>query len=87
MTADIRAQTKEIVDQVPEKHLPAVLRWLEQMVECLSDPDFDPSAALLLETEEEWEERVLTETLGDALNPDGSIDYEKLDLVDASLDE
>ncbi len=30
------------------------------------------------ETEAEWEERVLTESLGDALNPDGSINYDKL---------
>ena len=38
-------------------------------------------------TEEEWEERVLADALGDALNPDGSIDYEKVELIDVSLDE
>jgi hypothetical protein len=34
-----------------------------------------------IEDEEEaaWEEAVLTRTLGDALNPDGSIDFDKLD--------
>ncbi|MFN8374874.1 MAG: hypothetical protein U0694_18595 [Anaerolineae bacterium] len=33
-----------------------------------------------IEDEEEaaWEEAVLTRTLGDALNPDGSIDFDKL---------
>lgn len=29
-------------------------------------------------TEEEWEAEVLEEVLGDALNPDGSIDFDKL---------
>lgn len=31
------------------------------------------------ETEAEWEARVMTEALGDALNEDGSIDFDKLD--------
>lgn len=30
------------------------------------------------ETEEEWEARIVKEALGDALNPDGSIDFDKL---------
>ena len=29
-------------------------------------------------TEEEWEEEVLTEALGDALKPDGTVDFDKL---------
>lgn len=31
------------------------------------------------EDEAAWEERVVTEALGDALNPDGSINFDKLD--------
>ena len=57
------------------------------MVEHKDDPDFEPKMSLYSETEEEWEERVLTKALGDALNSDGSIDYNKVDLVDVSLDE
>lgn len=30
------------------------------------------------QSEEEWEAEVLEEVLGDALNPDGSIDFDKL---------
>jgi hypothetical protein len=33
---------------------------------------------VLPDSEEAWEETVLTETLGDALKPDGSIDFAKL---------
>ncbi len=31
-----------------------------------------------IESEEEWESRIVREALGDALNPDGSIDFDKL---------
>lgn len=31
------------------------------------------------EDEAAWEARVVTEALGDALNPDGTIDFDKLD--------
>jgi uncharacterized protein (DUF433 family) len=39
--------------------------------------------------EAEWEEKVVTEALGDALNPDGSIDFDKLRArtVNITLDE
>lgn len=37
-----------------------------------------PTHKLTAQTEEEWEEKVLTEALGDTLRPDGSIDFDKL---------
>jgi hypothetical protein len=37
-----------------------------------------PTPKLKIKTEEEWEEEVLNEALGDALKPDGSIDFDKL---------
>ena len=41
------------------------------------------------EDEAAWEEAVVTEALGDALRPDGSIDFDKLNerMVDITLDE
>jgi hypothetical protein len=52
-------------------------------------PDYrqDKYAALILERlaeedmedEATWDARVVTEALGDALNPDGSIDFDKLE--------
>jgi len=38
------------------------------------------------ETEAEWEERVLTESLADALNPDGSINYDILHATSRAID-
>jgi hypothetical protein len=87
MSADIRQEGHEMLDQVSEQHLPTIVGWLKAMVEHKDDPDFEPKMSLYSETEEEWEERVLTKALGDALNSDGSIDYNKVDLVDVSLDE
>jgi hypothetical protein len=40
-----------------------------------------------IESEEAWETRVLREDLGDALNADGRIDFEKLDTIHVSFDE
>ena len=37
-----------------------------------------PTHKLTAQTEEEWEEEVLTEALGDALKLDGDIDFDKL---------
>jgi hypothetical protein len=37
-----------------------------------------PTHKSTVQTEEEWEEEVLTEALGDALKPDGDIDFDKL---------
>ena len=41
----------------------------------------DEVAAWILEKladDSDWEEEVLTNSLGDALNPDGSVDFDKL---------
>jgi hypothetical protein len=37
-----------------------------------------PTHKLTVQTEEEWEDEMLTEALGDALKPDGDIDFDKL---------
>jgi hypothetical protein len=42
----------------------------------MSDPKVTPKTPV--KSKEEWEEQVLSETLGDALKPDGSIDFDKL---------
>ena len=42
----------------------------------MRDPKTAPKTDI--QTEEEWEAEVLEEALGDALNPDGSIDFDKL---------
>lgn len=39
------------------------------------------------ETEEELAERLLTEALGDALQPDGTIDYSRVKMLNISLEE
>ncbi len=39
------------------------------------------------EEEWEWEARILKEELGDALHPDGSIDFENLETVHIPFDE
>ena len=48
----------------------------------LSDEEQDQIAAWILERlavdEDEWESQVLTQSLGDALHADGSIDYDML---------
>jgi len=38
----------------------------------------DPKIPPKTDVEEEWEEEVLKDALGDALKPDGSIDFDKL---------
>ncbi len=42
----------------------------------MSDPKTSPKTDV--KTEDQWDEEVLTEALGDALKPDGSVDFEKL---------
>lgn len=42
----------------------------------MPNPKVPPKADI--KTESEWEEEVIIETLGDALQPDGSIDFDKL---------
>lgn len=39
------------------------------------------------ETEDELEERLLIEAVGDALRPDGTIDYSRVELLNISLEE
>jgi acyl-CoA reductase-like NAD-dependent aldehyde dehydrogenase len=39
------------------------------------------------ETEEELEQRLLTEALGDALRSDGSIDYSRMEVLNISFEE
>jgi hypothetical protein len=41
-------------------------------------PDPKAKSHVEAQTEEAWEEAVITEALGEALNPDGSINFEKL---------
>lgn len=61
----------------------------------LPDEQQDEIASWLLErlaadqSEAEWEEKVLSEALGDALKPDGSVDFNLLrsQTVVATLDE
>ncbi len=53
--------------KLPEQQQDEVAAWI---LEKLASPD--------LKTEAEWEEEVLTESLGDALRPDGSIDFDRL---------
>jgi hypothetical protein len=55
------------ISKLPEEQQDELATWI---LEKLNSPD--------LKTEEEWEEEVLTEVLGDALNPDGSINFDKL---------
>ncbi len=43
----------------------------------MPDPKVTPQTEI--ELEDEWDEADLKRILGDALNPDGSIDYAKLD--------
>lgn len=38
-----------------------------------------------VQTEEEWEIEMLRESLADVLNPDGTIDFEKLDATSISI--
>jgi hypothetical protein len=37
-----------------------------------------PTPSTATRTEQEWEEKALTESLGDAVKPDGGIDFDKL---------
>lgn len=42
----------------------------------MSDPK--PDAKTAAQTEDEWEAKDIEDALGNALNPDGSIDFDKL---------
>ncbi len=42
----------------------------------MPDPKVPPKTKI--QSEEAWEEEILEEALGDALKPDGSIDFDKL---------
>jgi hypothetical protein len=53
--------------KLPEHQQDVIAAWI---LERLSEEEAEDEAA--------WEERMLTESLGDALNPDGSLDFDKL---------
>lgn len=60
--------------KLPEDQQDELAIWI---LEKLASPD--------LKTEEEWEDEVLTEALGDALRPDGTIDFDKLEATSLTL--
>ena len=90
MSLSLREQVIAAVKQLPEERLPIANRIQEFLA--TSDKESVVNLAKLPDIamhdgEAEWEEAVLMETLGDALRPDGSIDYSKLKLVEVSIDE
>lgn len=62
------------MSKLPADQQDELASWI---LEKLASPD--------LKTEEEWEEETLTEALGDALRPDGSIDFDKLEATGLKL--
>lgn len=68
-------QAVKRIRQLPEYQRDEMIDWIIERLE--------------LEEEAAWEERLLTEAFGDALLPDGSIDFEKLHArgIPITLDE
>jgi hypothetical protein len=60
--------------KLPAEQQDELATWI---LEKLASPD--------LKTEEEWEAEVLTEALGEAIRPDGTIDFDKLEATGLEL--
>jgi hypothetical protein len=65
--SDLLQKAIDELRKLPEDRQDAIAARILELLESEDD-----------ESEEEWEERVLNEALGDALLPDGNIDTDKL---------
>jgi post-segregation antitoxin (ccd killing protein) len=72
------AITLELPENLAEEARQLGVLTSETITKLLQEEVERRKIALDEENEAAWEERVVTEALGDALNPDGSIDFDKL---------
>jgi hypothetical protein len=65
--SDLLQKAISEISKLPEQQQDVIAAWILDRI------------AEETETEAAWEARVVTQALGDALLPDGSIDFDKLD--------
>jgi len=93
MVINNRDRVKQTIDQLPDEQLSMVEEFLEiigsnEFLELRFKRALEHLRIEIVDDDDaEWEERILEEVLGDAIQADGTIDYSKVELVDVTLEE